>query len=85
MKLEGHVLSTPPAEVFSWWKRIDGNEGEIDINCEKYHGSDTNIKSNPVLTVNKLDFADEGSYWLRVDNAVGRGESTHYLAKCDRG
>ncbi|XP_056016367.1 titin-like [Ostrea edulis] len=81
LELEGHVISTPPAKKISFWKLVDGKKGVIDISLEKYTGSTTDIKRTPVLRINKLNFRDEGSYWLRVENAVGRGESKHHEAK----
>lgn len=85
MELEGHVISTPPAKKISFWKLVDGKKGVIDISLEKYTGSTTDIKRTPVLRINKLNFRDEGSYWLRVENAIGRGESKHHEAKFNEG
>lgn len=85
LELEGHVISIPPAKNISFWRLVDGKGGKIDIRLEKYTGSTTDIKRTPVLRINNLDLGDEGSYWLRAENAVGRGESKHYEVTFNEG
>jgi hypothetical protein len=82
LELRGVVKSNPPADRISWWKKA-GKIEEINISLKKYSGSKTDIRQTPVLRINKLDYTDEGEYWLCVDNAVGKGESEPYMYKAE--
>ncbi|XP_062606078.1 uncharacterized protein LOC134267884 [Saccostrea cucullata] len=78
-----HVVSIPPAKSASWWKFSEERREEINTNCDKYAESSSDPQKEPVLKINRLDYEDEGTYYLRVTNAVGQAESKHCGVKFD--
>ncbi|CAG2194112.1 HMCN [Mytilus edulis] len=70
------VVSANPAHTAVYWTQHSSNGNTVTLNpasSTKYSGS--TIQS-PSLTINNVDFSDEGNYICHATNAVGTGQSS---------